>query len=305
MKIAFLFAGQGAQKIGMGADLYRDFPRAREIYDSIDLDFDVKKLCFEGPAELLNDTAFAQSCIVATSLATANILKEAGIKPDYVAGLSLGEYSALAFAEAMTAGDACRIARRRGRIMADALPAGTSKMVAVMAMDEEKILEACQAVQAKGMCSVANYNAPGQIVITGENRAVDRAVELLKAEGLRRAIPLNVSGRFHSPLLENASCKLADVLSEYNICQPEIPVVYNVTGSESGMPVPQLLTQQIKSSVRFMQSVEYMLAQGVDTFIEIGPGNTLAGFVRRIDRNVTVSTAENTQSVQKILEVLK
>ena len=305
MKIGFLFAGQGSQKVGMGADLYKQYHRAKEIYDSINLDFDVKQLCFDGPAEKLNDTAYAQSCIVATSMAIANILTAAGVQPDYVAGLSLGEYSALTYAGAMSVADACAIVRRRGRIMADALPSGTTKMVAVMAMDEDLILQACQAVSHIGVCSVANYNAPGQIVITGENRAVDAAVEYLKQNGLRRAIPLNVSGAFHSPLLEQASLQLKEILDSYQINQPALPVVYNVTGTESDTPVTQLLVQQIKSSVRFMQSVEYMISQGVDIFVEIGPGNSLAGFVRRINRYIPVYTVEDIPSLNKALEALK
>lgn len=305
MKIGFLFAGQGSQKVGMGADLYACYDSAKEIYDNLNLDFDIKQLCFDGPAEKLNDTAYAQSCIVATSMAVANVLTDYGIRPEYVAGLSLGEYSALAYAGAMSPADACIIARQRGKIMAAALPAGTTKMVAVMAMAEADIIEACNAVSDIGVCSVANYNAPGQIVITGENRAVDRAVELLKEKGLRRAIPLNVSGAFHSPLLEDASHQLKAVLDSYDIKQPQLPVVYNVTGTESAAPVTDLLVQQIKSSVRFMQSVEYMICQGVDTFVEIGPGNSLAGFVRRINRDIPVYTVEDIPSLDKALEALK
>lgn len=305
MKIGFLFAGQGSQKVGMGADLYARYDSAKEIYDNLNLDFDIKQLCFEGPAEKLNDTAYAQSCIVATSMAIANILVAHGIQPAYTAGLSLGEYSALTFAGAMSVADACAIVRQRGRIMAAALPAGTTKMVAVMAMDEKIILDACNAVADVGVCSIANYNAPGQIVITGENSAVDAAIELLKGKGLRRAIPLNVSGAFHSPLLTDASLQLKAVLDNYDIKQPRLPVVYNVTGTESNQPVADLLVQQIKSSVRFMQSVEYMISQGVDTFVEIGPGNSLAGFVRRINRDIPVYTVEDIPSLNKALEALK
>lgn len=305
MKIGFLFAGQGSQKVGMGADLYARYDSAKEIYDNLNLDFDIKQLCFEGSAEKLNDTAYAQSCIVATSMAIANILVAHGIQPAYTAGLSLGEYSALAFAGAMSVADACAIVRQRGRIMAAALPAGTTKMVAVMAMDEKLIMKACEAVTDVGVCSIANYNAPGQIVITGENRAVDAVIELLKEKGLRRAIPLNVSGAFHSPLLTDASLQLKAVLDNYDIKQPRLPVVYNVTGTESNQPVADLLVQQIKSSVRFMQSVEYMISQGVDTFVEIGPGNSLAGFVRRINRDIPVYTVEDISSLNKALEALK
>lgn len=305
MKIGFLFAGQGSQKVGMGADLYARYDSAKEIYDNLNLDFDIKQLCFEGPAEKLNDTAYAQSCIVATSMAIANILVAHGIQPAYTAGLSLGEYSALTFAGAMSVADACAIVRQRGRIMAAALPAGTTKMVAVMAMDEKLIMKACEAVTDVGVCSIANYNAPGQIVITGENRAVDAVIELLKEKGLRRAIPLNVSGAFHSPLLTDASLQLKAVLDNYDIKQPRLPVVYNVTGTEGNQPVVDLLVQQIKSSVRFMQSVEYMISQGVDTFVEIGPGNSLAGFVRRINRDIPVYTVEDISSLNKALEALK
>lgn len=299
MKIAFLFAGQGSQEVGMGQSLYEQYPCVREIYDAIDLDIDVKKLCFEGPKELLDDTANAQSCIVATSLAIASILKEKGIQPDFVAGLSLGEYSALSYAGVMSVKDACEITRQRGLIMAHALPKGTTKMVAVMGMDEGIILECC----LKAGAEIANYNCPGQIVITGSNDCVDKTCELLQAQGCRRLIPLNVSGAFHSSLLTEASQQLEKVLAHYTFKQPTIPVVYNVSGKEE-RPIKDLLKEQMKSSVRFMQSIDYMISQGVDTFIEIGPGRSLSGFVRRINKNVAAYSVNDEASIEKLMKEL-
>lgn len=305
MKIGFLFAGQGSQKVGMGKDLYEKYPTIRAVYDNLDLDFDIKKVCFDGPKEVLDDTAYTQSCVVATSLGIASVLKEEGIIPDYVAGLSLGEYSALSFAGAMTIKDACSIVRKRGQIMAEALPEGTTKMVAIMATPEETILEVCQEVSNIGVCEIANYNCPGQIVITGENAAVDKAVELLLERGTRRAIPVKVSGAFHSSLLEDASKQLKEVLLKYEIKTPEILVVYNVTGKTEQQPVVDLLTQQIKSSVRFMQSVNFMLEQGVETFVEIGPGSSLTAFMRRINKDIPIYNVEDVASMEKVLGVLK
>lgn len=305
MKIGFLFAGQGAQKIGMGEELYENYAYVKDMYDQIHLDFDVKNVCFKGPKEMLDDTQYAQSCIVLTSLAIAEVLKREGITPDYVAGLSLGEYSALSYAGVMDLNDVCQIVRERGKIMAEALPLGTTKMAAVMASNESTILEVCHEVSSLGVCEIANYNCPGQIVITGENAAVDKAVELLLERGTRRIVPVNVSGAFHSSLLEEASQKLNDVLSQYKFNTPAIPVVYNVSGKEESQPINEILTKQIKSSVRFMQSIEYMIEKGIDVFVEIGPGKSLSQFVRRINKDIPVYSVEDIDSIKKVLGVLK
>lgn len=305
MKIAFAFAGQGSQYVGMGQSLYQSNPAAKNLYDSLETDFDIKKLCFEGPKEELNHTAFAQPCILVTSLAIAEALKSEGIVPEYVCGLSLGEYSALTYASVFEYDDAVKIISERGRIMAEALPAGTTGMAAVMGASPEKIEETLTQV-TKGFCTIANYNSPAQIVITGETPALEEAIELLKAQKAK-CIKLNVSGAFHCSLLEDASVKLSELLSDYTLSEPTIPVVYNVTGTEKARDVniKELLVQQIKSPVRFIQSVEYMIERGVDTFVEIGPGKALSGFIKKIDPNVTVIHVEDEATLNNALEVLK
>lgn len=305
MKIGFLFAGQGAQYVGMGKGLYDNCPEVKEMYDTVKMDFDIKEVCFNGPEEKLNDTAYTQSAVLLTSMAIAEMLKEKGVMPSYTAGLSLGEYSALCFAGAFSLADALEIVRKRGLIMAEALPDGTSAMAAVMQADVQEIKEACKAVNETGdTCVIANYNSPAQIVISGTVSGVAKAAEILREKGVRRIIPLKVSGAFHSPLLAEASEKLEAVLKNYEIHKPSVPVVYNVSGREEDGDIISLLKKQIKSSVMFQQSVEYMISRGVDTFIEIGPGHTLSGFVKKISKDVKVYTAEHIQDIEKIAEEL-
>ncbi|MCQ4795463.1 ACP S-malonyltransferase [Anaerofustis stercorihominis] len=305
MKIGFLFAGQGTQSVGMGKELYDTYSEAKEVFDSVKLDYDVKELCFNGPKETLDDTAYSQSAILTTSMAIANVVKSKGIDPDYVCGLSLGEYSALCYAGAFSVNEAANIVRKRGQIMANALPKGTSKMVAVMNFDKDIIKETCEEVKSEGVCEIANYNSPAQIVITGEVKAVDKACEILKEKGARRLIPLNVSGAFHSSLLENASMELNEVLGKYEINEPKIPVLYNVTGKEYDGDIKEILTKQIKSSVYFMQMVEYMIDKGVEAFVEIGPGKVLKGFVRKINKNIPVYSVEDNKSLEEMIGALK
>lgn len=303
MKLAFLFAGQGAQYVGMGKELYETNVIAKQLFDEASLDFDIKQLCFEGPSEQLNNTAYAQSCILLTSYAIAKALQTKGFQPDYVAGLSLGEYSALCFADAFSIHDALQMVRKRGQIMESALPLGTTTMAAVLQCEASTIQKVCEAVTPIGVCEIANYNYPGQIVISGEVLAIQAASELLKEQGARRIIPLNVSGAFHTSLLEEASKQLATELNKYEITSPKIPVIYNISGKEEKEAVSQILNKQIKSSVYFSQSIEYLIQQGVDTFIEIGPGKTLAGFVKKIDRNVKVFSIETLQDIEAMIGV--
>ncbi|MDO4466637.1 MAG: ACP S-malonyltransferase [Bacillota bacterium] len=303
MRVAVLFAGQGSQYVGMGKDFYDTQNTSQQLYDSISMDFDVKDVCFNGPLETLNNTAYTQSCILATSMSIYSCLLEKGIQPEYVAGLSLGEYSALCAANVFSLQDGLEIVRKRGLIMANALPAGTSKMVAVMNTDLALIEEACkEATKGDAICTIANYNSPVQIVITGNNEGVDAAVAYLKEKGVRRAIPLKVSGAFHSPLLEKASQELKEVLEKVEFRTPQIPVVYNVSGKEEEGNLVDLLTAQIKSSVRFYQSIEYMIEQGVDTFIEIGPGHTLSGLVKKTNKEVNVYSIDKVEDLEKMME---
>ena len=303
MKIGLLFAGQGSQYVGMGKDIYEKYDSAKKVYDNVELDFDIKDLCFNGPSEKLNDTAYAQSSILVTSMAIASVLKENNIEASYVAGLSLGEYSALCYANAFSINDAAKVVRERGKIMANALPIGTTTMMAVLNTDIDIIKEVCNEV--KGVCEIANYNCPGQIVITGEKNTLEEAKEKLLLRGARRVVELNVSGAFHSSLLESASLELKEVLEGIKINKPEIPVIYNISGKEEDMNIIDILTKQIKSSVYFMQSISYMLDNGVNTFIEIGPGSSLKNFVKKINSDVTIYSLDKVEDIEKLLEEIK
>ena len=301
MKIGFIFAGQGSQYVGMGKELYDSFPEAKAVYDEADIDIDVKKLCFEGPEEKLNNTAYAQPCILTTSLAIAKVLAGHQIKPDYIAGLSLGEYSALTFAHVFSIKDAIKIVRKRGQLMNDALPVGTTSMAAVMFLDAATITEVIKDIDG---VSIANYNCPTQIVITGKKEAVELASKKLLDAGAKRVIPLNVSGAFHSPLLADAALQLKDELEKYTIQESLFPVVYNVSGKEENGDLIDILVKQMQSSVYFYQSIEYMINQGVELFIEIGPGKALSSFVKKTNRNVPVYSVDNIKGLHKVLEVL-
>lgn len=307
MKTAFLFSGQGAQYPGMGKDLYENYDSAKAVFDSIATDFDVKTLCFEGSKEQLDDTQYTQVAIFAHAMAAAAVLQENGIHADVTAGLSLGEYSALCYADCFSVQAGAEILRERGKLMANALPSGTSAMAAVLMLDKEAILNACEAVQDIGVCEIANYNCPGQIVISGKKAAVEEACEKLKAAGAKRAIMLNVSGPFHSGMLVGAGEKLGKVLENVEIHKPVIPYAANVTAQyvTEAEPVKDLLVKQVSSSVKWQQCVETMLADGVDTFIEIGPGKTLAGFMRKIDRSVKTLNVEKLEDIEKVVEALK
>ena len=301
MKIAFLFAGQGVQKVGMGADVYQKFTASKKVYDAVSLDFDLKKLCFEGPQEQLNDTNFTQSCLLVTSLAIAHAAVSEGIIPGAVAGLSLGEYSALTFANVFQLEDAVNLVRKRGKIMAEALPVGTSSMAAVLSDDISLIESVCQDKQVKalGICEIANKNSVNQTVISGHVAAIAKATELLLAKGVRRVMPLNVSGAFHSSLLEGASEKLNKLLLEVPIQSPLVDVYFNVSG-QSESDVISALTRQIHSTVQFVSTIENMVKDGVDTFVEIGPGTVLSGFVKKIAPQARIFAIEDEASIAKL-----
>lgn len=300
MKIAFLFAGQGAQAVGMGKDFYDNYNLAKVIYDNYP---EIKDLCFEGPAELLNQTAYAQKAMLLTSYVIASVLKSNGIEPEYVCGLSLGEYSALAFANTWKLDDAIEIITSRGNIMQNALPLGTSKMAAVIGLDRNVILDVLKNVD--GICEIANYNCPGQIVITGDNKGVDCAIPLLTAAGAKRVLPLNVSGAFHSSLLIPASKELRKTLDKFSPNKPQYKIIYNVSGKEEDKPLNDILEAQICHSVYFEDSLKYLKENGVDTFIEIGPGKTLSGLVRKTLTDVKCYAITDVESLNKVLEELK
>ena len=304
-KIAFIFPGQGAQACGMGKDFYEQTETGKRIFDKATelMGFSMPELCFE-ENDRLDITEYTQAAMVTASIAMMRVLEENGIRPDVAAGLSLGEYCALAAAGVMSDEDAIRTVRQRGIFMQEAVPVGQGAMAAILALDAAAIEEVTGAMEGVW---IANYNCPGQIVISGEKAAVEEACEKLKAAGAKRAVMLNVSGPFHSGMLADAGEKLGEVLSQVELHEPQIPYVANVTAQyvKSAAEVKELLTRQVSSSVRWQQSVEAMIADGVDTFIEIGPGKTLAGFMRKISRDVKTLNVEKLEDIGKVAEALK
>ena len=300
MKVAFLFAGQGSQAVGMGKDFYDKYDEVKAIYDRFP---EIRDLCFNGPADLLNQTEYAQKAMLLTSYAFACLAKKNNIVPEYVCGLSLGEYSALAFAKTWNIDDAIEIIKNRGKIMQNALPLGTTKMAAVIGLDREVILNTIKNVD--GICEIANYNCTGQIVITGDNKGVDNAMPKLADAGAKRVLPLNVSGAFHSSLLIPASKELRVVLDKYTPNKPLYKVVYNVSGKEEDGNINDILERQICHSVYFEDTLKYLKECGVDTFVEIGPGKTLSGFVRKTLTDVKSYAICDLESFDKVLSELK
>ena len=302
-KIAFIFPGQGAQKAGMGKDFYEGTSTGREVFDRASelLGFSMPELCFE-ENDRLDITEYTQAAMVTTSIAMMKVLmEETDIRPDVAAGLSLGEYCALYAAGVMSADDAITTVRRRGILMQEAVSVGIGAMAAVLAMAAEKIEDVLKDIPDVW---IANYNCPGQIVISGKKEAVELACEKLKEAGAKRTVMLNVSGPFHSGMLEEAGKKLGEFLESVKVDDPRIPYVANVTASyvTDKAEVKDLLARQVSSSVRWEQSVRAMLADGVDTFIEIGPGRTLAGFMKKITRDVKVVNIETLDDVKALKE---
>ena len=303
-KTAFIFPGQGAQKAGMGKDFYEKYDTAKKVFDSASkwLDLDMKALCFE-ENDKLDLTEYTQAALVTTCLAMEKVVEEMGLHPDVTAGLSLGEYCAIEAAGGMELCDAITTVRKRGILMQNTVPAGEGAMCAVISMAVEEIEKVIEPIAD---VSVANYNCPGQIVITGKTDAVEEAAAKLKEAGARRTIMLNVSGPFHSQMLVPAGEKLAEELEHTRFHELRIPYVTNVTAEKVTdiRETPGLLTTQISSPVRWMQSMERMIADGVDTFVEIGPGKTLEGFLRKIDRSVKVFHISQWEDVDKVCEEL-
>lgn len=303
-KIAFIFPGQGAQKTGMGKDFYEQSQRAAEIYDAAskrlkeEMEIDIRTLCFD-ENDKLDQTAYTQAALVTTCLAMARTLEEKGVRADVTAGLSLGEYCAIAVAGGMSDLDAVWAVRKRGVLMEEAVPTGVGAMAAVLGLSAEQIEKVIEEI--KGV-TVANYNCPGQVVITGETDSVDAAKEKLLECGAKRVLPLNVSGPFHSPMLKEAGEKLSEVLDQIHFHELELPYVTNVTAEPITdiCKTKELLKEQVAASVRWQQSMERMIEDGVDTFIEIGPGKTLAGFLKKINRTVTVMNISCIEDVDKV-----
>lgn len=303
-KTVFMFPGQGAQYVGMGKDFYEQIPVSREMFELAGkaAGLDMPALCFE-ENERINITEYTQIAMLATEVAILKAVEEQGIRPDITGGLSLGEYGALAAGGVMREEDVFRIVRKRGIYMQEAVPDGGA-MTAVLGLDTDVIEKIC--AETPGTVSVANYNCPGQTVITGETAAVAAAAEKLAAAGAKRCVPLKVSGPFHSPMLAGAGEKLAKELENVEIHDIRIPYIANVTADyvTDKADVKPLLRKQVSSSVRWQQSVERMIADGADTFIEIGPGKTLSGFMRKINRDVKVYNVEKVADLEKLNELL-
>lgn len=301
-KTAFIFPGQGAQYCGMGKDFYDTYETAREIYELAEkaTGLDVAGLCFE-ENDRLNITEYTQIAMLTTEVAILKVLQqEKGIKADCCAGLSLGEYGALAAAEVMETKDLFRLIRSRGIYMQEAYPVGGA-MTAVLGLDAGIVREICE--HTEGIVTIANDNCPGQIVITGEQAAVQTASDKLQEAGAKRCVPLKVSGPFHSPLLAGAGEKLASELAHVTVKDPVIPYLCNVEAAPvtDCSRVKELLAKQVSGTVRWRETMERMLADGVDTFIEIGPGRTLSGFLRKIDRGAAVYNVEKVPDLEKLL----
>lgn len=304
-KVCFMFPGQGSQYVGMGKDFYEKSEISKKIYAmaSEASGIDVEALCFE-ENENIHITEFTQIAIVATEVAMLKELEEKGIKADVTAGLSLGEYSALVAAGVMEASDAFKVVKDRGKFMQEAVPTGGA-MSAILGLDYKIVEDVCATID--GQVSVANYNCPGQIVITGEESAVEAANVALKEAGAKRCLPLKVSGPFHSPMLKGAGEKLEMTLASVEVKKSEIPYITNVTADyvEDENKVKELLVAQVSSSVRWQQTIEKMIDDGVTCFVEIGPGKTLSGFMKKINKDVEVLNIEKYEDIEKVVEVLK
>ena len=304
MKIGFIFGGQGSQIVGMGQDVYDNYPSAKRIFDSVNCDFDVKDVCFNGPQERLNQTQYTQPSLLITSLAIAEALRSEGILADVCAGLSLGEYSALCYAKALDVDQAIEVVVKRGRLMQEALPANTSGMAAVLSTDIEtiqKIVAGCQ-LELNEVLEIANYNSPSQTVISGQRAILDLAIMRLK-EASMRVLPLNVSGAFHTSLLKDVSLHLNAILQSILIHELQLPVLFNVSG-EVETDIVNALTHQIHSSVQWVKTIEQMQAMGVELFVEISPKSTLDKLVKQIIPEANVITVSDVKGIEALKGVL-
>ncbi|WP_313641543.1 ACP S-malonyltransferase [Paenibacillus sp.] len=305
-KIAFVFPGQGAQAVGMGKDVYDALPKSRAVFEKGDevLGFSLSKLIFEGPDSELKQTVNTQPALLTASVAYLEALREQGLKPDYVAGHSLGEYSALVAAGVLSYEDAVTLVRLRGRFMEEAVPGGQGAMAAVLGAEREALAVLCQNVtEESGVVELANVNCPGQIVVSGSQEGVNGVVQRVKEAGGKRAIPLEVSGPFHSSMMKAAADRLAEELKKVTFNAPNVPVIVNVTASPVTDPeeIRELLVRQVYSPVLWQDSIEWLIADGVDTFVEIGSGSVLAGLIRKIDKTVKVININTLESVQNVL----
>lgn len=334
-RVAFLFPGQGSQAVGMGADVYASSPAARRVFESVDeaLGFSLSQLCFAGPDETLRETINAQPAIVTVSLALLAALQEAlaqqsssvspawalPLTPAYTAGHSVGEYAALVVSGSLSLGDAARLVRERGRLMHHEGTVCPGSMAAIIALDEETLREVCAEATAQasaqktgthpgeGQVAIANYNAPGQIVISGELKALNLAMELAKARGAKKVMPLSVSGAFHSPVMQPAAAGLAEAIAATTVNDAQIPLIGNMraTALTSASEIRDELAGQIAASVQWIRSIEYLVNEGVTTFIEIGPGQALTGMIKRIAKGTTLMNVSSEADVAKVANTLR
>jgi [acyl-carrier-protein] S-malonyltransferase len=308
--IAFLFPGQGSQAVGMGKDLADKYPIARSTFEEADdaLGYSLSQLCFEGPEEKLRLTEITQPAILTVSVAAQRVLAERGLRPSYVAGHSLGEYSAHVAAGTLTFADAVRAVSKRGKYMQEAVPVGVGAMAAILALDLAALEDACRQAQQEtgGTVSPANINSPDQIVISGAKAAVERASELAKAAGAKRAVMLPVSAPFHCALMQPAQDRLAQDLRTLKFVDSQIPVVTNVDAKviSSGDEARDALIRQVTGAVQWVRSIHTLIEQGVGKFVEVGPGKVLTGLLRQVDRSKTGMNVENQESLEKTLQAV-
>lgn len=307
---AYVFPGQGAQSVGMGADICRQHEGAQALFRAADetLGYPLSELIFQGPEDELKLTYHTQPALLTTSCAYLERLRDSGLQPDYVAGHSLGEYSALVCAGVMSFTDAVRTVRLRGEFMDQAVPAGQGAMAAVLGADREALAALCREVSEQaGAVEMANVNCPGQIVVSGTAEGVQAIVERGKDIGARRVVPLEVSGPFHSSLMEPAASRLREVLQQVEMRDAEIPVIANVTAGPvtKAEEIRELLVRQVVSPVLWEDSINWLLSQGVDTFVEIGSGSVLTGLIRKIDRSAAVYTVNSVESLEAAIDALK